>query len=1212
MILTLMFAVNAYQDLTSAAFIKRIFAHPSWLGIPNSKALLMMEWPTIAARLSLRQSSRPFYYPSGPITTLDISNIIMRRDNMMIMLANSGSLEAYAPSWIPRRLLYSEPVIMALRLIIINRIVDDARPLGRNFHSLVIRMKMKIKVLGLILLILTPAVFVLSVAYLLMRDAHSLKSSTPGTSRTSSVINNAKSTVSSYGASESEGGNDTSSSYVWSKEAKIKLRQYSELSHFFDSRLGLAARHLDSLLELKWHSALVRAVVRVSLFALGSYLALLLIVGVVDDKALFDVSFMGKQLVFHMAVAGALVAFLASIPVGSAHRIASNQMNSASIFGHTMSLAQYIHKFPSWVLGGIWLGEGLSFKQKKLLKLKQKAASTPAVQSSMLLMDHLEEPLWQRSIPRQGSMDAASTFLVEQPLVRLIISDLKSGQVTNACKRIMHRVSWNLSPTTRSPLMTAAEGNFIGASGGEGIGAPLIAAETFDREVTLRTDMETWEEETANSECCVPEYETHDDNDLYENDPYCLRSPVPISDFTNRNKNQASKKAGRLAAASESVLGAGLDWILIDPMSTLGSNLFSDQIDELDGEGTAEEDEYDRFENSPPLLHATGGDTRRVSVSQQHAAEARLSGSAGVAAARLMDAHLGHLKDIQQSLATSRGSHLIWEILSILSAPLILMFVLPRTMHALLGVALTGSIVHPQFGVLAAAGLLDPKISGGVSWGGQSTEAIEWRNKEQDAMSEEHGHEGGDLEEEVESGVNKFAHFKKSKTRASAGSRQETPRSSSNSKADGDNSIHLPYASLAHNMNGLSLPPSNELPALTSEGFRVLSSAITFALNHRIPANPLSMAVASQKYMSSSNANLQQADSSAFNSSLKRRTVVLPPANPPPSHAFPINHPGASRTSDGPSVWGSFLPAVPDLPSQDVRTPENLRTHAPNDMSPTTVETLSPGTSIPVWGYPIEVLCLLARLTRFQYLMQSRSQEMRVLLEMLPETVCAARTLQDMTSPPLGTDLVSFANEMAVKVGMKVAGLADPSIPAFGYRNDLVGYSSSTTPVGKKDNSVVVGGVQLMKSAVLDGHFNRTSAEDHHQHSKKHRDQNKNGTDFSKDARATILAGPGITGHSQTAQLEAEITNLIFHQCASTSNCQCEFIASMSHCVDVQWGGSSRSWAVALEPVGPSTVATMMFWLGRWHTVAREVLGRYVAKQHAEEVDTADELKTNE
>eukprot|EP00388_Colpodella_angusta_P011199 GDKJ01028808.1.p1 GENE.GDKJ01028808.1~~GDKJ01028808.1.p1 ORF type:complete len:1825 (-),score=350.85 GDKJ01028808.1:541-6015(-) len=442
-ILTLVFLVSAYQDLTSAKFIKRIYSHPSWLGIPNSKALLMMEWPTIAARLSLRQQSRPFHHKCTSLSALDIANIITRRDNMMTMLANSGALEAYAPSWFPRRLLYSEPLIMLMSAVLIGTVLDRPWKVGSNFHSLVISSKWSIRMWGLTLLILTPAVLVLSLAYLLMRDAHAIRggASNSSSSKASGVAGAGKTVVDAEAAR-------TGGVYVWSKEARLKLRQYCELPHFFESRLERARKEIDPLMKLKWKSALVRAIAKISLFAAGTYLALLVIIGLVEDKALFDISLGGKQLVFHMAATGAVVAFLTSLQVGSGGRDEDDLIDSTSIFSKTIALSQHVLTIPPWVLG-----RGESCRQQRA-STKRAKSKVPVSEFFYVaddrkyadeILDELDEPFWQRSVVRQGLFNDGLSSTFEQPLIRLIMNDLKKGKIGLACRRVSQRISWNVN-----------------------------------------------------------------------------------------------------------------------------------------------------------------------------------------------------------------------------------------------------------------------------------------------------------------------------------------------------------------------------------------------------------------------------------------------------------------------------------------------------------------------------------------------------------------------------------------------------------------------------------------------------------------------------------------------------------------------------------------------------------------------------------------------
>eukprot|EP00388_Colpodella_angusta_P034178 GDKK01031590.1.p1 GENE.GDKK01031590.1~~GDKK01031590.1.p1 ORF type:complete len:1386 (-),score=281.95 GDKK01031590.1:73-4230(-) len=1273
-ILTLVFLVSAYQDLTSAKFIKRIYSHPSWLGIPNSKALLMMEWPTIAARLSLRQQSRPFHHKCTSLSALDIANIITRRDNMMTMLANSGALEAYAPSWFPRRLLYSEPLIMLMSAVLIGTVLDRPWKVGSNFHSLVISSKWSIRMWGLTLLILTPAVLVLSLAYLLMRDAHAIRggASNSSSSKASGVAGAGKTVVDAEAAR-------TGGVYVWSKEARLKLRQYCELPHFFESRLERARKEIDPLMKLKWKSALVRAIAKISLFAAGTYLALLVIIGLVEDKALFDISLGGKQLVFHMAATGAVVAFLTSLQVGSGGRDEDDLIDSTSIFSKTIALSQHVLTIPPWVLG-----RGESCRQQRA-STKRAKSKVPVSEFFYVaddrkyadeILDELDEPFWQRSVVRQGLFNDGLSNTFEQPLIRLIMNDLKKGKIGLACRRVSQRISWNVNISLqheeelldeREREQRVVQGNFLTSN-------HLKTDNTNHEESTFHNHheegisdglddtnfihnpkhLECGRLPSNNNNNNSPNFEVfpspfaggghtkqpilhHPAFDTHSKDFPVHRRPSQDSEEeeereTHRNmqgyqsKQSPTKILQKSQQPTSPILGAGLDWILIDPLSTLGADLYeTDQAFSPTNFSDSNENLFEKVSNnfggaphesallesplsSPKTNHLFNPTPPLPQRMQRKQAEAatRLSASAGVSAARLMDAHLDNISNIEQSLATSKGLQLLWEVASILTAPLVILFILPRSTHALLAVLVNGCIQHSSLGVIAAGGLLDVSVSGGVSWGGQAADVrkrFSHPNPSPSVNGKEEKKEKSECSQECV--VEELPpHLRKKRLSPSLPSSL-----SSAENQQGFVSPYLPslsvalnlirssyetpaHPTLANGMDGVYLPPASELPRLQTEGLKVITSALSFALSYRIPANPLAIAVASQKSISTGRVN---------DTMLRRRDHLkasIPPKLPPPEFAMRISQlshqqfekskRNSGSSSDAVVINGDFIPVGEPSPITLTNTrQQQLLPLSPTAVSQTATNSpIAPQKPIPIWGYSSEVLCLLVRLSKFQFLMQTRSREMKILLDMMPDSVAAAAVCHATPTPPPGVNLTEYADHLASSFAQRMAGIANPNLPFYGYEDLNGGFNERPSSFVSTNNSK--SNFQLLPATLDASHFNSKTNQS---------DLNNSTVKKQNSSHAVPLVGPELNQNEKNAQLEAEVLKLIFHSCrtdTASSKCDCEYINSMSQCVEHQWGGNERAWAVSLEPASQNTMPSLMFWLTRWHSVAREVLARHI------------------
>eukprot|EP00392_Amoebophrya_sp_AT5.2_P012652 g12759.t1 len=86
--------------------------------IPSDDVLACMSWAEVVDRIILEQKRSPFVVKQDELTALQITNIIMREENLIIGLVNNNHVRNHLPSWLPIRVFYSKSVMFAFRNIV--------------------------------------------------------------------------------------------------------------------------------------------------------------------------------------------------------------------------------------------------------------------------------------------------------------------------------------------------------------------------------------------------------------------------------------------------------------------------------------------------------------------------------------------------------------------------------------------------------------------------------------------------------------------------------------------------------------------------------------------------------------------------------------------------------------------------------------------------------------------------------------------------------------------------------------------------------------------------------------------------------------------------------------------------------------------------------------------------------------------------------------
>jgi autophagy-related protein 9 len=98
----------------------------------------------------------------------------------------------------------------------------------------------------------------------------------------------------------------------WSRYAKYKFRRYNELPNEFEQRCNSAMSAADGYLK-QFYSSNTIILSRLVSFVMASLLAILLMIGLINERTIIDKVFLGKSLLFWLTVLGAILTFCRSI-----------------------------------------------------------------------------------------------------------------------------------------------------------------------------------------------------------------------------------------------------------------------------------------------------------------------------------------------------------------------------------------------------------------------------------------------------------------------------------------------------------------------------------------------------------------------------------------------------------------------------------------------------------------------------------------------------------------------------------------------------------------------------------------------------------------------------------------------------------------------------------------------------------------------------------
>ncbi|KAF0700259.1 Aste57867_9214 [Aphanomyces stellatus] len=260
-------------------------------------------------------------------TPLDLARRILRKENYMIAFMNSATFQAASSTWMTRltsHVIFSRNMEFNLQLCLLDPMFDAAtatlNPLSPEM------LKKHLFAVGMLNLLLTPFLLIFRILQTFLRSMHELRAK-----------------------------DNYQTSRRWSPSALWTFREYNELPHVFDARVERAYPLAETYLGL-FPTGVVSIVAGGVAFFMGSIIAVLLLLGLVEESILLEVEFGPFKLLWYLTVASMMFALARRLQ-------ASPRFTSGASCEEAMTaLAAETHHFPS-----AWRGQSHTFATRDAL-----------------------------------------------------------------------------------------------------------------------------------------------------------------------------------------------------------------------------------------------------------------------------------------------------------------------------------------------------------------------------------------------------------------------------------------------------------------------------------------------------------------------------------------------------------------------------------------------------------------------------------------------------------------------------------------------------------------------------------------------------------------------------------------------------------------------------------------------------------------------------
>lgn len=272
---------TAYQTVSDALEMEEFYRVQ--LGVRGRDLAGGMQWHQVVERfIALHEAGTCRVAVKDKLSVQDIVLRIMRKDNYLIALINQNLLDLYAPWWLEPffsdSLYLTKSMEWSLSFCITEHMFTEHFELSEQFAGDPAGLKYRLQVVGLAHFLLLPFMLLFMTIHFFLQNAQQFHSNR---------------------------------AYLgprqWSPMALWTFREFNELPHFFEERMGRAYTPALQYLDT-FHNPYITIVARCLSYICGALVAALLLVSLLSEGALLYVHVLDHNLLWHLGVFSAAFA----------------------------------------------------------------------------------------------------------------------------------------------------------------------------------------------------------------------------------------------------------------------------------------------------------------------------------------------------------------------------------------------------------------------------------------------------------------------------------------------------------------------------------------------------------------------------------------------------------------------------------------------------------------------------------------------------------------------------------------------------------------------------------------------------------------------------------------------------------------------------------------------------------------------------------------
>mmetsp|Transcript_15761 Transcript_15761/g.23199 ORF Transcript_15761/g.23199 Transcript_15761/m.23199 type:complete len:924 (-) Transcript_15761:113-2884(-) len=268
----------------------------------------------------------------GNLDSLVIAQRIMRKENFMIAFFNRGMIDLRVP-FLTQQTCFCKSLEWSIYFCVLNYMFNHKYQIRPAFYLDPPALRRRFILCGVAHAIFLPFLAFFMSLHFLMQNVYDWRST-----------------------KQYLGPKD------WSLAAKWTFREFNELPHFFERRLGPSYEATEEYLKLFRQSELVTTVGRILAFVGGSFGGILLVFAAINDAILLHVKLGNFNLLWYVGMMGVLYSAGKSMLPNPDIHLRYNRNLIEEMDEGLRNIASHTHHYPE-----TWKGKGYDHKTRKII-----------------------------------------------------------------------------------------------------------------------------------------------------------------------------------------------------------------------------------------------------------------------------------------------------------------------------------------------------------------------------------------------------------------------------------------------------------------------------------------------------------------------------------------------------------------------------------------------------------------------------------------------------------------------------------------------------------------------------------------------------------------------------------------------------------------------------------------------------------------------------